>query len=65
MLKEFTLLDTLDLARLLRSYLLDSYKVDNLVSFFDFFIRDKDFDLIIANINKYIRVYKTRYLKAS
>jgi hypothetical protein len=65
MLKEFTLLDILDLARLLRSYLLDSYKVDNLVSFFDFFIRDKDFDLIIANINKYIRVYKTRYLKAS
>jgi hypothetical protein len=64
-LEEFIPLNMLDPPRLLRSHLLDSYKVNNLASYFSFFIRDEDFELIIANINKYIKQYFKRHLNAS
>jgi hypothetical protein len=48
--------------RLIRAYLLNSYIVKDLASFFKMFLYNKDFDLIITNINKYIIEYLILYL---
>ena len=64
-LDPFKPLDILDLLCLMRSYLLKSCQVDNLVSYFDYFIREKEFKLIVMNINKYIKAYLILYLKVN
>ena len=65
MLVDFTPIKMPDLLRLVRAYLLDSYNIDNLASFFELFLRDEDFELIITNTNKYTLEYPTHYLGAS
>jgi hypothetical protein len=54
-----------DLLRLIRAYLPDSYIVKDLISFFEMFLRDEDYNLIITNINKYIIEYLMLYPRNS
>ena len=46
-----------DLPCLLYSILLDFININNLETFFNIFMKIKDLELIIANINKYIEAY--------
>jgi hypothetical protein len=50
---------------LIRAHLPDSCVVKDLASFFKVFLRDKDFDLIITNTNKYAIEYLTLYPRNS
>jgi hypothetical protein len=43
----------------------DSYKVNDPASYFDHFIGDSEFELIIRKTNKYADQYSTRHPKAS
>jgi hypothetical protein len=54
-----------DPPRLIRSYLPESYKVNDLASYFAYFMRLEEFELIARNMNKYTKEYPTRYLEAS
>jgi hypothetical protein len=60
-LEAFRPIKLLDLPRLIRAYLPDSCIVKDPISFFEMFLRDEDYDLIITNINKYIIEYLTLY----
>jgi len=51
--------------RLIRAYLPDSCIIKDLASFFKVFLRDKDFNLIVTNTNKYTIKYLTLYPKNS
>jgi hypothetical protein len=51
--------------RLIRAYLPDSCIVKDLASFFEVFLRDKDFNLIVTNTNKYAIEYLTLYFRNS
>ncbi len=64
-LEEFIPIEMPNPLRLIRANLLDSYKVDDPTSFFELFLRDEDFDLIIRNTNKYSKEYLTLYPKNS
>ena len=64
-LEPFQPLDMPDPPRLIRSYLPESCKVDDPASYFAYFIRSEEFDLIARNTNKYTKEYPTRYLEAS
>jgi len=52
-------------SRQLYSHLPDSYKVNNLINYFKYFIRNSEFDIIITNINKYINKYFKYYSQAN
>ena len=52
-LKEFKLIEIPNPFRQIYSYLSNSYKVNNPVSYFKYFIKNSKFDLIITNTNKY------------
>jgi hypothetical protein len=64
-LEPFKPLDMPDPPRPLRSHLPDSCKIDDPASYFEHFIGDGEFDLIVTNTNKYAEEYSTRYPKAS
>jgi hypothetical protein len=64
-LEAFRPMKLLDLPRLMRAYLPDSCIVKDPISFFEMFLRDEDYDLIITNINKYIIEYLTLYPRNS
>ena len=64
-LNEYEPLDMPDPPRPMRSHLPDSAKVEDPRSFFDMFLKDKDFNIITTNTNKYTEQYSTRYPKAS
>jgi hypothetical protein len=64
-LEAFRPIKLLDLPRLIRAYLPDSCVVKDPVSFFEMFLRDEDYDLIITNTNKYTIEYLTLYPKNS
>ena len=64
-LEAFRPIKLLNLLRLIRAYLLDSYVVKDLASFFEIFLRDEDYNLIITNTNKYTIKYLTLYPKNS
>jgi hypothetical protein len=50
-----------DLPRLIRAYLPDSCIVKDPISFFEIFLRNEDYNLIITNTNKYTIEYLTLY----
>ena len=60
-LEAFRLIKLPDLPRPMRAHLPDSYIVKDPASFFEIFLRDEDYDLIITNTNKYIIEYLTLY----
>jgi hypothetical protein len=60
-LEAFRPIKLLDLLRPMRAYLLDSCIVKDPISFFEMFLRDEDYDLIITNTNKYAIEYPTLY----
>ena len=64
-LEAFRLIKLLDLLRLIRAHLPDSCIVKDLASFFEMFLRDEDYNLIITNTNKYTIKYLTLYPKNS
>jgi hypothetical protein len=64
-LEAFRPIKLLDLPRLIRAHLLDSCVVKDLASFFEMFLRDEDYDLIITNTNKYAIEYLTLYPRNS
>jgi hypothetical protein len=53
-LKEFEPLEMPNPPRQLQSHMPDSYKVDDPVSYFEHFIGDSEFELIMRNTNKYM-----------
>jgi len=64
-LEAFRPIKLLDLLRLIRAHLPDSCVIKDLASFFEMFLRDGDYNLIITNTNKYTIKYLTLYLKNS
>ncbi len=54
-LDEYKLLEIPNPPYLIRTYLLDFANIKDPASFFEIFVKDKDFDIIIANINKYTK----------
>jgi hypothetical protein len=60
-LEDFKPLEMPDPPRLLYSVLPDSADVNNLGTFFNIFVKIEDLELIIANINKYMEAYTSRY----
>jgi len=64
-LEAFRLIKLLDFLRLIRAYLLNSCVIKDLASFFEMFLRDKDYNLIITNTNKYAIKYLTLYFRNS
>ena len=64
-LEAFRLIKLLDFLRLIRAHLPDSCVIKDLASFFEMFLRDKDYNLIITNTNKYTIEYLTLYLRNS
>ena len=54
-----------DLPRPIRAHLLDSCVVKDLASFFEMFLRDEDYNLIITNTNKYAIEYLMLYSRNS
>ena len=64
-LEAFRPIKLLDPPRLIRAYLPDLYIVKDLVSFFEMFLRDEDYNLIITNTNKYAIKYLTLYFRNS
>jgi len=64
-LEEFTPIKMPNPLRPIRANLPDSCKVNDPISFFELFLRDKDFDLIVCNTNKYSKEYLTLYLRNS
>jgi len=64
-LEAFRPIKLLDLLCLIRAHLLDLCVVKDLASFFEMFLRDEDYNLIITNTNKYAIKYLTLYLKNS
>jgi hypothetical protein len=64
-LEVFRPIKLLDLPRLIRAYLLDSCIVKDSISFFEMFLRDEDYNLIITNTNKYTIEYLTLYPRNS
>jgi hypothetical protein len=64
-LEVFRLIKLLDLPRPIRAYLPDSCIVKDPISFFEMFLRDEDYNLIITNTNKYTIEYPTLYPRNS
>jgi hypothetical protein len=64
-LEVFRLIKLLDLPRPIRAYLPDSCIVKDPISFFEMFLRDEDYNLIITNTNKYTIEYLTLYPRNS
>jgi O-glycosyl hydrolase len=50
-----------DLPRLIRAHLPDLYIVKDPISFFEIFLHNEDYNLIITNTNKYTIEYLTLY----
>jgi hypothetical protein len=64
-LDEYKPLEMPNPPRLLRTYLPDSANIKDPASFFEIFVKDEDFDMIMANTNKYAEQYSVRYPNAS
>jgi hypothetical protein len=64
-LNEYKPLEMPDPPRLIRTHLLNFTNIKDLASFFEMFMKDEDFDVIVANTNKYIEQYLIRYLKSN
>jgi hypothetical protein len=60
-LKVFRPIKLLDLLCLIRAHLPDLYIIKDPASFFEMFLRDEDYNLIITNINKYVIKYLMLY----
>lgn len=60
-LDEYELLEMPDPPRLMRTYLPDFANIKDPASFFKILVKDKDFDMIVANTNKYAKQYLVRY----
>jgi hypothetical protein len=60
-LEAFQPMKVSDPSRQMRAHLLDSCIVKDPASFFEIFLRDEDYDLIITNTNKYAIEYPTLY----
>jgi hypothetical protein len=52
--QQYEPLEMPDPPRLRCTYLPDFANIKDLTSFFEMFVKDKDFDVIVANTNKYI-----------
>ena len=48
-------------ARPMETYLPDSCVIDNPMTFFELFLGDKQYDIVVKNTNKYAAVYPTLY----
>jgi hypothetical protein len=55
----------LDPARPIEAHLPDSCVIDDPVTFFELFLGDKQYDLMVRNTNKYAEVYLTLYPRNS
>ena len=54
-LDEYEPLEMLNPPRLIHTHLPDSANIKDLASFFEIFVKDKDFDIIVTNTNKYTK----------
>jgi hypothetical protein len=60
-LDEYEPLEMPDPPRLMRTHLPDFANIKDPASFFEIFVKDEDFDMIVANTNKYAKQYLVRH----